>query len=278
MPRHLPLVLVIALLAVSASGVMVVAVDGVHPVVLALGRTALVALLLIPGLRPIAVPDLLRIGLAGLCLAAHFVTWFMSLETTSVMRSTLLVCLNPAWAGLLGWFLLRERPQQRFWYGLAVALVGVLVLASGGDGNEGSWRGDLLATLGGILAAAYFVLGRSVRARVGIGTYACLVCASAAGALGLATWVLDLPVLAGLDTRNSLLIVGLALGPQLLGHNGFNYALRWLPASTVASVVLLEPVGATLLAFLLLSQVPTLAGILGGVLVLAGVLHGARGQ
>ena len=61
-----------------------------------------------------------------------------------------------------------------------------------------------------------------------------------------------------------LAIVALALGPQLIGHNGLNYAVRYVPASTVGAVTLLEPLGATLLAGLLLAEWPTEVALIGG--------------
>ena len=67
------------------------------------------------------------------------------------------------------------------------------------------------------------------------------------------------------------LLAGLIVGPQLIGHNGLNYVLKYLPASVVTATTLLEPVGAALLAFVILAQVPTPHEITGGIVVLIGV-------
>ena len=74
------------------------------------------------------------------------------------------------------------------------------------------------------------------------------------------------------DWLQWMLIGGLILGPQLVGHNGLNYVLKFLPASVVTATTLLEPVGAAVLAFVFLFQVPGVAEIQGGVIVLLGVL------
>ena len=68
------------------------------------------------------------------------------------------------------------------------------------------------------------------------------------------------------------LLALLALGPQLLGHNGFNYALRYLPAAVTSAAMLLEPVGATLLAWLILGEQPSRLAARGLVVVVSGVL------
>lgn len=269
-PWHVWAVLVVAVLAISAAAVIVGGLEGVHPVSLALWRTALVGLLLAPWVRPVARGDLLRIGIAGICLAAHFGTWFASLQLTTVLRSTVLVCLAPVWTGLAEWLLQGRAPQVRWWTGVAIAIpAAALMSASPGEG--GSLLGDGLALLGGLLGAVYFLLGREVRGRVGIGTYGSLVCVAAAVVLLPTALVVQAP-LWGFRPWVWAAIAGLALGPQMLGHNGFNYALRYLPASAVTTAALLEPVGAGMLAWVVLGEVPTaLAGMAGGIAV-AGVI------
>lgn len=273
-PAHVPLVLLVAILALSSAGVLVRSAEGAGPLAIAFWRTLAVALILLPAARPVSRRDAGLVFLSGACLAAHFATWFASLDLVSVMRSTVLVCLGPLWTGLLEWAFLGKRPSRWYWIGLGVALPGVALLA-GTDVGPASLVGDLLATVGGILSAAYLVIGRSVRARVGIGTYASLVCAAAAAVL-LPVALLSGTPLTGFPPTTWALLAALALGPQMLGHNGFNYALRYLPASTVSSVVLLEPVAATLLAAVFLHEVPgPLAGV-GAALAVGGVLTSIR--
>jgi drug/metabolite transporter (DMT)-like permease len=273
-PPHVTLVLVVALVAVSSAGVLVRAAEGADPLAIALWRTTLVATLLLPAARPISRRDAALVALGGACLAAHFVTWFASLASISVMRSTVLVCLGPLWTGLMEWAVYRERPSRAFWIGLAVAVPGVALLA-GTDDGPASLTGDVLATVGGMLSAAYLVVGRSVRARVGIGTYAPLVCVAAALCLLPVVIATGTPVV-GFPATTWAAIVGLALGPQMLGHNGYNYALRYLKAATVSTVVLLEPVGATLLAAVFLGEVPGALAVVGGLLAIAGVIISIR--
>lgn len=273
-PPHVAVVLGVALLAVSSAGVLVRSAEGADPLAIALWRTTIVATLLLPAARPIGRRDAALVALAGACLAAHFVTWFASLALISVMRSTVLVCLGPLWTGLMEWALYRERPRRAFWVGLVVAVPGVALLA-GTDGAPSSLVGDALATVGGMLSAAYLVVGRSVRARVGIGTYAPLVCVAAAASLLPVVVATGTPVV-GFPAATWAAIVGLALGPQMFGHNGYNYALKYLSAATVSTVVLLEPVGATLLAAVFLGEVPGPLAILGGALAIGGVIISIR--
>lgn len=261
-------VLAVAVVAVSSAGVLVRLAPDAHPLTIAFWRTALVAALLAPGARLPRRGEALAIAGAGALLALHFWSWFASLASTSVMRSTVLVCLTPLWAGLLEAAWLRAPPPGRWWAGILLSLGGVVGLA--GLGGGGLTPGDGLATLGGMLSAAYLVVGRSVRTRVDITTYGSLVCAAAAGCLLLLALGVRAP-LWGFDRDAGLAILALALGPQLLGHIGFNYAVGYVPAAVVAAVILLEPVGATALAAAVLGERPTAREVAAGAVILAGV-------
>ncbi|MFP4218938.1 MAG: EamA family transporter, partial [Salinarchaeum sp.] len=83
--------------------------------------------------------------------------------------------------------------------------------------------------------------------------------------------------LLGYPTREWLLFVGLAVGPGLLGHTVINWALGHLNSSLVSVSLLGEPVGAAILAAVLLGEQPALATIVGGGIVLAGIVLTARG-
>ena len=63
----------------------------------------------------------------------------------------------------------------------------------------------------------------------------------------------------------------LAIGPQLIGHSSLNYALKYLPTTFVAMATLGEPIGSTVLAFVVLHEQPSLATWIGGALILAGI-------
>lgn len=261
------LVLGVAVLAVSGAGTLVRLVPDLHPIAIAFWRVLFVAIVLAPWARRLDRRDAVLVGLAGLCLALHFWVWFASLTRTSVMRSTLLVCLTPIWAGLGEQFLGERRPT-RFWVGILVAIAGVTGMAAGG--GEATLTGDALATLGGVFGAAYFVIGRDTRRRVGIGAYGFAIC------LATAIWLLPFGVgagasFAGWQAEAWLVLAALAAGPQLLGHIGFNYAVGYLPAAVVAAVILLEPIGATLVAGGVLGEVPSTRELSGGVTVIAGV-------
>lgn len=266
-------VLTVAVLGISSSAVLVRGMEA-GPLAIAAWRCAFAAVLLSPALRSAErrpVPrDLAALGVAGVFLGLHFGTWFASIGHTTILRSTVLVAMVPVWTGVLEWSLLGVRPRRGFWAGIALALLGVALMGAGGSGSAG-WRGDLEASVAAVLWAVYLLIVRSVRARVDVGSLMAVVCAAASVSC-FALAAASGEALVGFPAATWGLIGLATLGPQLLGHQGFAWAVRWLPAATVAAITLLEPVGATLLAALVLAEVPPVGAALGGGLVLAGVL------
>ncbi len=270
------LVLSVAVLAISSSAVLVRRMEAL-PLAIAAWRTLGAAVVLSPALllprNVLSVRDALWLLLAGVALALHFWAWFTSVTLTTVLRCTVLVCLVPVWSAGLDYALWSLPTPRRLWIGLAVALPGLALLA--GEGGSASLAGDALAVLSGLLWAVVLAIQGNVRQRVGTAATMAVECASAAVVLfglGAATAT----PLTGWTAATWILLAAAVLGPQLLGHQGFAYALRWVSASTVATIALLEPVGASVLAAIVLGERPEPASVAGAVLVLAGVAVAAR--
>ena len=282
------MVLAASIGAISTAAILVRLVPEMHPIGIAFWRTAAVALILFPTLfrrqtaRPSGPMLWWSIG-AGLCLAFHFWAWFASLQMTTVIRSTVLVCLTPIWAGLWSWSVFKEPPSARFWAGIAIALAGVLWMTQGASGGRSmaSLEGDMLALIGGFLSGTYLTIGRGVRAKTDWGPYGAILCASCAG------WLVALAAITG----SSLAVVGdnalwvllaMALGPQLIGHIGFAWLVRYVPATIIGAAILLEPVGASILGAAVLDEWPSASEIAGGAVILVGVLvataQGSQGE
>ena len=272
------LVMFLSIAAISTAAILVRLVPDMHPIGIALWRTGIAAVLLAPAwpragaIRPVGHHRTWTI-IAGLCLALHFWAWFSSLQLTTVMRSTVLVCLTPVWAGILAWAVFKEPPTKRFWAGIGVALVGVTIMAMGGEGQAGQagWQGDILALFGGMLSGTYLTIGRGVRPHVDWGPYGALLCMSCA------LWLALFAVLSGagialVGDHALWVIIAMALGHQLLGHIGFNWAVRYVPATIIGAVILLEPVGATALGTVVLNEWPPLIETCGATIIVLGVM------
>jgi len=226
--------------------------------------------------------DLLFATLSGVALAIHFASWFESLTWTSVAASVTIVQSQPLFVALGAWLLLDERLSVRIVAGILLAVVGMVTMAlgdllSGVLVGPNPLYGNALALLGAVMAAGYVLAGRSLRQRVSLVPYVVVVysvCTVVLLGIALAQGA----QLTGYPAREWALFAGLALGPGLFGHTVINWALAHLRSSVVSVSLLGEPVGSTLLAVLLLSEVPTLFTVGGGVVVLAGIAVTAADQ
>lgn len=279
------LVLFVGVLAASFSAILIRWAQAEAPsLVIAAGRTGLATLILLPlaltrrrtELKGLSLSGRRWAVLAGLMLALHFAGWITSLEYTSVTSSTVLFATAPFWVALVAPWLLNEPLTRPVLAGIGLALLGTVIIALGsGSAGGQSLLGNGLALLGAITYAAYFIIGRRLRPSLSLLSYTTLVYGSAALFLLLVTWIAGYS-LAGYSLNTYLLIVLMALFPQLLGHSSYNYALGYLPAVYVSIASIAEPIGATILALILLQELPGRLTLFGSVFVLAGVLVAGR--
>jgi len=212
-------------------------------------------------------------ALAGVLLGLHFWAWIASLRYTSVASSVVLVSLRPIFAWAMAALWLRELPGVRERWGIVVAVLGaILIGAADARASRGALAGDVLALVGALAVAGYVVIGRRVRRAVGVWSYVSVVYAVAAAALALVALARSTP-LTGFGARDWSVIGAMAAGPMLVGHTGMNYALKHLSASTVNVAALGEPIGASVIAWLVpaIHEVPSPGVGIGAVLVLAGI-------
>ncbi|MDB5057455.1 MAG: putative rane protein [Chloroflexi bacterium] len=275
--------LVIATIAVSFSAILI-KVSTAPSLVIATYRLAMTTLLLLPlmrGSRLAALRALDRrtlglIVLSGTLLAIHFASWTASLRYTSVASSVLFVTIHPAIVAIAAFTLFAERSSRLAILGIVLTLLGSGVVA-GGDIRLGgdAVRGDLLALLGAVVFAGYLLIGRGTRQNMDNIGYSVPVYGVCAVALTLFSVGFG-QSLAAVSGRDLLIFFGLALIPTLGGHLLYNWALRYVPAAVVSVSFLGEPVGAAILAWLLLGQHIALSTLLGGAIILVGIWLTAR--
>jgi drug/metabolite transporter (DMT)-like permease len=229
-------------------------------------------------LKALSVRDWLWALLSGTFLALHFFTWISSLQYTSVASSVVLVATNPIFVGLGAVFILRERLAPLLVSGIVLSVLGALLIGFD-DIRLGSAAvyGDLLALLGALMHSGYLLIGQRVRQRVDLLTYIALVYGMAAAVLVLFAAASGTAFM-GYSTWTYLMLVLLALGPQLLGHSSYNWALRYVPAAVVAVVILGEPIGATILAYFILGEGLSWLKGFGAILVLIGIYLAIRAR
>lgn len=291
------LVLSGGVLTVASSSIMIRFAQGlgVPSLTIAAGRMVFAALLLLPIVLARVWPEVQSLerrrvllgSTSGLLLAIHFAAWIASLAYTSVASSVALVATNPLWVGLASLLLFRERLRPAMFAGLALTIGGSVLIAlsdSRGPGGQSALFGNGLALLGAITASGYFLIGRELRRSLSILAYIWLSYTTAAVALLVVLLAANLLQGAPLQTVFDLppvaylLLLGLAIGPQLLGHTSFNWALKYLSATFVAVTILGEPIGAAMLAWLVFAEQFQPLQLAGFALLLAGIFVAARAE
>nr|WP_212933558.1 DMT family transporter [Robertmurraya siralis] len=222
-------------------------------------------------LRLITKRDWLFSLVAGVFLAFHFILWFESLNYTSVASSTVLVTLQPLFAFVGTYVFFKERFSVRAIFCGVMAIIGSFIISWGDFKISGSALfGDILALIACALVTAYLMFGQSVRKRVSLITYTFVVYAISAITLFIYVLILGQPLM-NYPTSDWLYFILLAIIPTLLGHTLFNWSIKWLSTSTISMAILLEPIGATILAYYLLNEKIMLTQILGGLVVMASL-------
>lgn len=296
----LPFALLTAILAVSTASIFIrfAQMDGAPSLVIAALRLTFATLLLAPiavtrhraEIRSLTRSELTLGLVSGLFLAVHFATWISSLEYTSVASSVVFVSTGPLWVALLSPMLLNERLKRAAIIGLGLALLGGIVI---GLSDTCTWSsglqcpdlnqvmqgravwGNFLALAGAWAVTGYLIIGRKLRANMSLIPYIFLVYGMAALTLIIIMFAAGQSPF-GYEAKTYGWIFLLAAVPQLIGHSTYNWALRYLPAAFVAVTTLGEPIGSAILAFFILNETPTIAIVIGGVLILLGIYFAAR--
>lgn len=296
------LVICLGILAVSTASIFIRYAQAYAPsLTIAAYRLTISAIILTPiaiktrraELSVLSGKDICLGVLSGIFLAFHFATWITSLEYTSVVSSVVLVTTTPLWVALLAPITIKEPLKRLVVVGMLLALGGGIVVGlsdtcvweSGqitcpalADFIQGeAFLGDLLALIGAWMAAAYVLIGRSLRGKLSLISYIFLVYGVAAIVLiaimifaGQSPW--------GYPTLAYLWFILLAIIPQLLGHSSFNWALGYMSAAYVSITLLGEPIGSTILAYFLLREKPTVLKVFGAILILVGIYLASRNE
>lgn len=281
--RWVPLALVVGVTAIAFAGPFFRKAAPTHPFVAAGLRLAMASALLLPfTLRARAAGRFDRrlagaAVLGGLAYAVHFGSWVASLYLTTVAASVTLVTATPLLLAVVALVTGRDRPSRALWLALLFAGVGVSLIGGYDLGSDtDALLGDLLAVVGAAAMAAWLLLGRRL-GEFDVLAFSGMATGVAALLLLTTAAVMGLPL--GAATPEAWLFLALAaLIPQLVGHNLLTWALRHTTPTVVGMATVLEPVGATALAFLWLHESVSPQVLVGCGFTIAAVMLALRAR
>jgi drug/metabolite transporter (DMT)-like permease len=222
--------------------------------------------------KPLSVSALCCLLTASIAFALDLLSFHLAVVRTSVANTLLLGNISPTIVVPLAYLLGGERQTLRAAMGLAVAFAGVTLLAGAGRALPGgtSIIGDALAALSGILYALYMLLCKQLAGRIAperIMLWNCIVTAMVLTPIAARDGGISLPH----SMAGWLVIAGMALGCQILGHGLLVYAMAEVRASFASVTLLAAPVVSAASAWFLFGEALTLAQFTGGALVLIGL-------
>ena len=203
--------------------------------------------------------------LAGALLATHFVCFFWAMKLTSVATGTALTATQPIFAAIFIKLAGGHIPKKSIG-GMVIAFFSVVVI-TGIDLNVSiqAFQGDLLAVIGGAVGAAYMIIAANSQKVISTSTFT-TVCYLTCAVLIFPVVLATKSNLTGFSTTEWILLAGLIIGAQFLGHTLFNFTLKRVSPAVVSLVVFFEVPVSALLAYLWLGQQPpagTIPGIIG---------------
>jgi drug/metabolite transporter (DMT)-like permease len=267
-----------AVLAVSSSAIFI-RWAAAPPMAAAFWRGAMAGLLFIP---VFLVPRFCRelfnlpwkrvgvIGAATTVICLHQICFISSLSYTSIAASTFLTSTQPIFTAFFGSLILKERVNTKSWLMICGALAGMALITMDRP-MEGALFGNMLAVAGAILAALYSLASRKLRQSTPLIPFMMVVHASGTIFLGLLVWLFDIP-LSGFELKTWFGLILLAFLPTAIGHTLLTFSIGFLPAFVVSSSLLGEPVGATILGAVFLSEMPGLQTIIGAAIIAISIL------
>ena len=203
--------------------------------------------------------------LAGTFLATHFICFFWAMKLTSVATGVALTATQPIFAALFIKLAGGHIPKKSIG-GMVIAFLSVVAI-TGIDLNISlrAFQGDLLAVFGGAVGAGYMIIGANAQKVISTSTFT-TVCYSTCAILIFPVVLFTNSNLTGYSGTQWLLLAGLIIGAQFLGHTLFNFTLKRVSPAVVSLVVFFEVPVSALLAFAWIGQQPpagTIPGIIG---------------
>ncbi len=275
--------LFVGIVCVSLASILIKLTSDVPSVIMTAYRLVISSLLLLgyayfkkKSLPKLNKKDILTAALGGFFLSAHFIFWIASIKYTSIPSSVTLVATSPIFVGMFSFFILKEKQNFVVVLSIFMSIAGSVILTSSDGGlfydklDKISLLGDILAVLGAVSVSGYFLVGSYLRRNMDIIDYITVVYSFAA-VFSLIFALISGYGFVGYRESSYVYMFLLAVVPQLLGHTSFNWALKYAKTTAVAIATLGEPVGATILAYILFKESVSFIQGVGIVVILSSI-------
>lgn len=280
--------LVVGTLAVSTAGPLIL-LAGVPAFAFASWRLCSVALLMLPFVARSMMRDWGALGgrdrglmlFAGLCYGAHFGLFTWAFDHTSKESVVVLIGVQPLIAAFVGRLWLKESITPKMIAASLLGLAGLAIFVWHDYAFDPMHLiGDVMTLVSGLVIVLSYTAGRTLRPKMSLGGYLGWLYATA-GVMCVVVAVAVGESLFAYDTHQWFWLSLAILVPTLVGHSLFQYVVKYVPVFQVNLAILMEPVLALLIMFVLRFEFEVFrestlapAQILGGALLMVGVAMG----
>lgn len=289
-PKKFPVVAFISLLlggvAIGFAGILMRLSD-VNPVASAFWRMALAAPVLWCWAFAVRKQDRLSgkrihfskvLLLAGIFFAADMGNWHLALHYTTVSNATLLSNFAPIFIALWMWRVHKMQFARMFMIGMGIALVGAIMLIGpnaslGGD----KLLGDALALGTAIFYAGYMLMIKDARYQYSTARLMAWSTTVTAALLLPFALIMSGPFWPA-ASAGWITLISLALVAQIGGQTMITYAFAHLPATLSSVSLLIQPLTATIAAWIIFHETIIPLQMAGGALLLCGIYLSKRGS
>ncbi|MBR0600211.1 DMT family transporter [Sinanaerobacter chloroacetimidivorans] len=211
--------------------------------------------------------------LAGLFLSAHFFTWFTSIENTTVASAVVICSTHPIIILAITALVLREKTNLKAVAGVLIALLGAAIITGGDYSFSGNAiYGDIMAFLGAIFLALYFLAGRRLRKNINATVYVFLVFSVSWVVFTIGMFATKTPF-TGYSSMDYGYLFAMAIVCQIGAHAVFNWCLGHVTPLYISTIENGEAIFASAMAVIFFGEIPTLWQLVGGIITICGLLY-----
>ena len=211
------------------------------------------------------------IFISGLFFALDLICWHWSIKLTTVSKATFLSNLAPIVVIMYALFFLKEKFSKFFVIAVLLSLSGMfLLLGESFQFNKTQFLGDLLGVLTALWYGSYIVTISQLRKKFNSTTIMFLSGSVSSALVLIAALLFEQNLIPqSVFTITVLFLLGFIC--QFMGQTFITYSLAYLPASLSSLSLLIQPVTATILAYLFFDEKLTLIQFMGSILILIGI-------
>ena len=260
----------------SSFPVMSFLLNVLEPMPLALGRFLLPGILsfffIMFSKKIIAYTDIFRFVLAGLIgIFAYNLFLNTGQQTVSAGASSFIVNCNPLFASLIGFYILKQKMRNYFWFGIFGCIVGVLIISLESHHDFSFNQGVLYILIAAILTSSYFHIIKPLVNKYGALTTFCFTLLF--GTIPMLFWLNNFYSFVTSTSSDMLLaITWLSIICTLLGYYSWTYSVGYFGANKASFFLFLIPVFSIIIDFIIFYKLPNFYTLIGGLIILSSVL------